>query len=76
MLFRKEFVRFENWDAADANDTAGFAYRGASDNADTAVPAANPDQAAADAAALGLGGSQMTPNVGFATASGTDESPF
>lgn len=52
MLFRKEYVRFENWDATDANESSGYQVREASDNMATAVAAANPEQAAADAAAL------------------------
>ncbi len=72
MLFRKEYVRFENWDATDANDTSAFQYRAAGDN-NTAVPEANPEQAAKDAEALGLGGG-MHPNTAFAAAQ--SEEPF
>lgn len=51
MFFRKEYVRFENWDEnMQGNDT--FGLRAASDNMDTAVQADNPAQAAADAAAF------------------------
>lgn len=63
MLFRKEYVRFENWDATDANDTSAYQYRAAGDNT-TAVPENNPEQAAKDAEALGLGGG-MRPNTAF-----------
>lgn len=62
MLFRKEFVRFENWDEEDPNQASGgFAYRGASDNE---VPQADPERAARDAEALGIpvsGGAPDTP---------------
>ena len=71
MLFRKEYVRFENWDAADANDPSGFVMRGASDNAATAVPQDNPSLAAADAAAFS---NTFAPNDNFIP--GGDEQPF
>ncbi|MCM1067251.1 MAG: replicative DNA helicase [Muribaculaceae bacterium] len=70
MLFRKEYVRFENWDAADANDNSGgFVMRASKDNADGAPDAA---QAAADAAALGLPQSGMKPNDNFAAGPAVD----
>lgn len=75
MRFRNEYVRFENWDETDAN-SGGMVYREASDNADTAVPVENPEQAADDIAALGLGGDKFTSNDSFATNSGTEEEPF
>ena len=69
MFFRHEFVRFENWDeTAQAQD---FALRAASDNADTAVPVADPAKASSDAEALGLGGG-MTPDL----SSGSDQTVF
>ena len=56
MFFRHEYVRFENWDnSADAQAQA-YGSVSASDNADTAVAQANPEQAAADAEALGVAG--------------------
>lgn len=55
MMFRKEYVRFENWDVSDANDPTGYAIRGAADNGATEVPQDNPGQAAKDIEALGLG---------------------
>ena len=57
MFFRKEYVRFENWDATN-NGSSNTQYgdlRASSDNSETVVPEANPQQAAADAAALGIG---------------------
>ena len=55
MFFRHEFVRFENWDASANATEQAYGSVSASDNADTAVGIANPSQAAADAAALGIG---------------------
>ena len=70
MFFRHEYVRFENWDnSADAQNQA-YGSISASDNADTAVAVANPEQAAADAEALGLGNGQPQ---NFAK---EDENPF
>ncbi len=70
MFFRHEYVRFENWDnSADAQNQA-YGSISASDNADTAVAEANPEQAAADAEALGLGNGQPQ---NFAK---EDENPF
>jgi len=62
MFFRKEYVRFENWDSS---VNADFGLRAASDNADTAVPLANAELAASDAAALGLGQSSPNDDVVF-----------
>ncbi|MDE6156836.1 MAG: hypothetical protein K2F78_01685, partial [Muribaculaceae bacterium] len=73
MLFRKEFVRFENWDAADANDggaSSGFVMRASADNS---AGAADALKAAEAAEALGLGGG-YSPNQSFTTAN--DENPF
>lgn len=75
MLFRREFVRFENWDAEDAN-AGNVAYREASDNVATAVPVANPEQAAGDIEALGLGNPQFSRDDSFAGDSGVDDNPF
>ena len=72
MLFRKEFVRFENWDPNAYADDGAFGMRAASDNADTAIPAPDPARAAADAEALGLNPGH-TPNSAFMPA---DDSPF
>ncbi|MDE6120535.1 MAG: replicative DNA helicase, partial [Muribaculaceae bacterium] len=73
MLFRKEFVRFENWDP-EAYSQEGYALRAASDNSDTAVPEADPGKAAAAAEALGLPPAGTAgPNPNFL---GNDESPF
>lgn len=55
MFFRHEYVRFENWDASANATEQAYGSVSASDNADTAVDVANPSQAAADAAALGIG---------------------
>lgn len=62
MLFRKEFVRFENWDAADANESSGYVMRGASDNSGDVSPDA--EKAARDAEALGATRT-FAPNTGF-----------
>ncbi|MBP3538075.1 MAG: replicative DNA helicase [Muribaculaceae bacterium] len=51
MFFRHEYVRFENWDE-NAQAADSYELRAAGDNAGTAVEAANPAQAAADAAAF------------------------
>lgn len=64
MRFRKEYVRFENWDETDGNEKSTYELRGSSDNAATIVPHDNPEQAAADAEALGQS-SQMKPNTDF-----------
>lgn len=72
MLFRKEYVRFENWDATDVNDTSSYSMRGASDNVATAVPQENPEQAAADIAALGAD-PRSVPNTSFEYAPNEDE---
>ena len=56
MFFRHEYVRFENWDNSSEAALQTYGSISASDNADTAVAQANPEQAAADAAALGIGG--------------------
>lgn len=75
MRFRNEYVRFENWDGAESPN-GDMAYREASDNAETAVQVANPQQAAADMEALGMAGGGMTSGEKFASASGTEEEPF
>lgn len=72
MLFRKEFVRFENWDPNAYAEDGGFGMRAANDNSDTALPAADPVKAAADAEALGLNPAH-TPNTAFMP---DDDSPF
>ena len=54
MFFRHEFVRFENWDVNVNAGALAYGSVAASDNADTAVGIANPTQAAADTAALGI----------------------
>ena len=64
MLFRKEFVRFENWDAADANESSGYVMRGASDNSDDAMPPRDAEKAAKDAEALGASRT-FSPNSNF-----------
>ncbi len=64
MLFRKEFVRFENWDAADANESSGYVMRGASDNFDDALPPRDAEKAAKDAEALGASRT-FSPNSNF-----------
>ncbi len=56
LFFRKEFVRFENWDAS-MDVAPAFGSVSASDNAETAVPQENPHRAAADLAALGTSSS-------------------
>ena len=56
MFFRHEYVRFENRDNSSEAALQTYGSISASDNADTAVAQANPEQAAADAAALGIGG--------------------
>lgn len=68
MLFRKEFVRFENWDAAGANDVQGFVMRASKDN----DMASDPDKTASDLEALGLG--SMRPNENFGAPD--TENPF
>jgi len=75
MLFRKEFVRFENWDATDANDTAssGFVMRASADNGEGGDASPDAAKAAEAAEALGLGGG-FSPNRNFTTAN--DENPF
>lgn len=59
MFFRKEYVRFENWDDNSQSNPA-YGSVAAADNVDTEVPPANPEQAAGDVAALG-----MSPNSNF-----------
>lgn len=62
MFFRSEYVRFENWDSTmDQASPMAFGSVSASDNSETAVPHANPNQAAADLAALGANQSAITP---------------
>ena len=75
MRFRKEYVRFENWDQNDFGSTGDFAYREASDNVDTAVPVSDPAKAAADAAAFGLNTSGAPQSDDFASADDSDQ-PF
>lgn len=60
MFFRKEYVRFENWDETTQNQYGSVSAIDNEANAATAVAPANPEQAAADTAALGLG-----PNAAF-----------
>lgn len=62
MFFRKEYVRFENWDSSSSAD---FGMRAASDNEATAIPMQNAEQAASDAEALGLGQNTPTDDVAF-----------
>ncbi len=54
MRFRKEYVRFENW-----NDGFDGDLRPSSDNLETEVPVQNSVQAAADMAALGIGATPL-----------------
>lgn len=75
MRFRKEYVRFENWDQGDTGGSGDFAYREASDNADTAVPVSDPVKAAADAAAFGLNAAGAPGAQNFGSADVSDE-PF
>ena len=74
MRFRKELVRFENWDEDIAGSNNGYVLVGASDNSDTAVPQANPEQAAADAKALGIDSTRSLGNEDFLSES--DNQPF
>lgn len=70
MFFRKEFVRFENWNN---NADSDFGLMPAADNTDTAVPPTDAQKAAADAAALGIPVAHT--NADFLK-EGNDEQPF
>ncbi len=73
LRFRNELVRFENWEPNSGDATYGM--RAASDNNETEVPQANPENAAKDAEALGLGSPSSTPNESFLS-HGADDTPF
>lgn len=60
MFFRNEYVRFENWDESASGANPSYGSVAAADNSDTEVPVQNPEQAAADVSALGMG-----PNPNF-----------
>ncbi len=65
--FRKQFVRFEDWngpDSADQNGDGGD-LRAAADNLATALPQGNIEQAVADIDALTGAANRLTPNESF-----------
>lgn len=72
LRFRKQFVRFENWNGPESSDIdASNDLRAASDNA-TVVAVTDAEKAKADLNALG----QHSPNEGFLASSPSDEDIF